>query len=259
MFITFSLILTAQAPEWQWAVQADGSLLNQCSAISIDDNGIYISGDFMETTYFGSNTITSNGGTDIFAARMDLDGSWLWASQAGGNGMDYSKAIVTDNDYNSYITGYFPGTVIFGSQYLFSSGSNDIFVAKVDGYGYWLWAVQAYGYGDDRGHAMSIDGNGNIYITGLFQDTVTFSSDTLTSNGSSNLFVAKIDANGNWLWATQIDGSYINKGRAIATDNEGNSYVTGLFYETATFGTHSLSSFGEQDIFVAKIDTSGSW
>ena len=57
IFITFSILLFSQTPNWQWAVQADGSLLNQCSAISIDDNGIYISGDFMETTYFGFKDI----------------------------------------------------------------------------------------------------------------------------------------------------------------------------------------------------------
>ena len=65
-----------------------------------------------------------------------------------------------------------------------------------------------------------------------------------------------MDANGNWLWATQAGGNDWDFGGGIIIDTAGNSYVTGNFYGTATFGSHSLISSGGEDIFVAKLNSS---
>jgi len=260
LFIIFTTALFSQAPDWQWATQAGGSGVDFGQRIAIDANAnSYVTGSFNGTATFGSYSLTSSGLIDIFLAKMDADGNWLWATQAGGSGDDYGQEIVIDDNANSYITGFFSNTVTFGSYSLTSSGASDIFIAKMDADGNWLWATQAGGSGVDHGQGIAIDDYGNSYVSGDFYETVTFGSHSLTSSGGSDIFVAKMDSNGNWLWATQAGGSNYESCHAIAIDDNGYSYVSGDFYETVTFGSHSLTSSGGSDIFVAKMDSNGNW
>lgn len=190
----------------------------------------------------------------LFAQTED----WLWAQQAGGTSYDdgYGYGISTDASGNSFVTGEFWGTVSFGSNNLTNSGNWDIFVAKMDPDGNWLWAKQAGGTGYDSGLGISIDAGGNSYITGNFWSTASFGSISITTSGSYNVFVAKLDSNCNWLWAKQAGGASWDYGYGIDADASGNSYVTGYFLGTATFGNTSLISDGGYDIFVAKIGES---
>ena len=248
---------------WQWATKAGGTEGDAGCAITIDYAGnSYVTGYFRETAIFGSYSITSNGGRDIFIAKMNADGNWQWATQAGGTGNDDGYSITIDNAGNTYVTGNFWGTATFGSYSIISSGYGDIFIAKVDSGGNWQWATQVGGSDDDRGYSITIDYAGNSYVTGYFEGTATFGSDSLTSSGYYDIFVAKIDAGGNWQWATEAGGIYYDTGYGITIDDSGNSYVTGYFMETATFGPYSLTSsgsYGCPDIFVAKMDADGSW
>src|ERR1051326_1574886 len=122
------------------------------------------------------------------------------------------------------------------------------------------WAAQAGGSGNDAGYGISHDANGNTYVAGRYSTTATFGSFTLGGNNGSftNAFVAKYDASGNVLWVkkggtpNKNDGAY-----AIATDAAGNSYVTGYFQDTATFGSFTLISSGMEDVFVVKYDVNG--
>jgi len=156
---------------------------------------------------------------------------WQWATKAGGIFTDEGRSLAVDDGGNIYVTGTFAGTATFGSYTLYSSGENDIFVAKMDATGIWQWAIQAGGGSDDSGYRITIDDAGNSYVTGYFEDTATFGSYTLYSSGYDDIFVAKIDEDGNWLWATKAGGTYWDKGNGITIDDAGNSYVTGFFTE----------------------------
>ncbi len=186
----------------------------------------------------------------------------MWAAQAGGNFLDSCNALIMDDNDNIFVTGDFWETSTFGSYSLTSSGNNDIFVAKLDVNGNWLWAIQAGGSSYDYGLAIAIDNYGNSYVKGLFHYTATFGQYSLIAYGYDyNTFIAKLDANGNWLWATKayggIDVNY--GGETIALDANGNSYTTGGFSQTATFGSHSVTGTGASDIYLAKMDTNGNW
>ncbi|HOL33357.1 MAG TPA: SBBP repeat-containing protein, partial [Candidatus Syntrophosphaera thermopropionivorans] len=185
---------------------------------------------------------------------------WLWAQKAGGTGEDSGHSIAVDASGNSYVTGGFEGTAIFGSTTLESSGSQDIFVTKLDNRGNWLWAKKAGGTDSDYGYGIAVDASGNSYVIGCFYSaTATFGSTTLTGNGYNNIFVAKLDSSGNWLWAKNAKESPYDYGHGIDVDASGNSYVTGYFYNSVTFGSTTLTSSGGADIFVAKLDSSGNW
>jgi len=126
---------------------------------------------------------------------------WQWVKHAGGAQSDTGQSIVTDSNGNSYIIGDFIGSVNFGTFTLTSSVFNDIFIAKMDVNGNWLWAKKAGGSSSEYGTAIAIDGNGNCYVTGFFTGTSIFGETSLISSGSADIFIAKLDSNGNWLWA----------------------------------------------------------
>jgi len=257
-----SAVLTAQDSQWQWVKGAGGTGLDNSESISVDaDGNSYVIGYFKETATFGATTLTSSGGYDIFVAKIDTDGNWQWAKQAGGIVSDYGSSISVDADGNSYVTGEFAGTATFGAFTLTSSGGSDIVVAKLDADGNWLWVKQAGGSVSNWGSSISVDADGNSYVIGQFKETATFGATTLTSSGGYDIFVAKIDTDGNWQWAKQAGGSSADSGYGIRVDADGNSYVTGYFTGTATFGATTLTSTSsvDYDIYVAKIDTDGNW
>ena len=285
MFIIFSLLLS-QNPQWTWAINsgmdnynygygmrvdtngnmlwvtsAGDSVLDMGFSKSVDSNGYsYVTGYFSDIVAFDSFTLTSVGGYDIFIAKLDAEGNWLWVKSAGSSNYDYSHSISVDSSGNSYITGFFSDTATFGSFTLTSVGGYDIFIAKLDLNGNWIWAKSSGGIGSDIGYGISVDANENSYVTGWFCDPANFGSFTLTSILGYDIFVAKLDAEGNWLWATSAgSGSGGEMGRSISVDENGNSYVIGNFKNEANFGTLSLNSNGEFDIFVAKLDADGNW
>ncbi len=115
----------------------------------------------------------------VFAQSPD----WQWVTTTGGIDSDASFGIATDNLGNTYTTGFFRETAIFGANSLTSDGQNDIFLAKFDASGECQWAINAGGVNDDRGSNIIIDNSCNTYIIGEFKDTATFGSFTLISKG----------------------------------------------------------------------------
>ncbi|MFA6721387.1 MAG: T9SS type A sorting domain-containing protein [Candidatus Cloacimonadaceae bacterium] len=252
--------LAAQTAGWHWASAAGGAEIDLGYAIAADGIGNqYVAGTFKGTAVFGSTPLTSGGGNDIFVAKLDPAGNWLWAKRAGGLGSDNGYGIALDANANVYLTGAFTGTAGFGSFSLVSSGSSDAFIAKLDNEGNWLWAVKAGGSGIDRGNALAVAGNDHVYLTGCFNGTAVFGGTSLTSAGSYDIFAAKLDINGNWLWAVKAGAGGADWGLGIALDVSANAYLTGYIYDSANFGTIALTGFGLWDIFAAKLDPAGNW
>ncbi|MFH0867557.1 MAG: gliding motility-associated C-terminal domain-containing protein, partial [Bacteroidota bacterium] len=185
-----------------------------------------------------------------------------WLQNAGSNGQDEGYDISIDALGNTYTTGYFTGTAQFGNQsiYLTSSGTTDIFLAKINSQGVYQWAVKAGGTGTDRGLAIRTDAAGNSYITGYYQGTAAFGSTNITSVSSSqDIFLAKYNASGILQWVKSAGGSSGDIGNSVNIDNSGSVYITGQFAGTAFFGSNSLVSMTDpgtgapsQDVFTAK-------
>ncbi len=123
----------------------------------------------------------------------------------------------------------------------------------------WLWTAQAGGIdASDEGIAVVTDDAGNILVTGDFYGpNAVFGDTALISAGSSDIFIAKYNSDGNLLWAEQAGGSSGDFGADIDTDISGNIVATGRFWHIATFGDTVLSSPGGGDIFIARYDGEG--
>ena len=146
---------------------------------------------------------------------------------------------------------------------LISNGGYDIFIQKLNANGDLIWVKQMGGTSNDQGISITGDGDGNIYLTGNFKNTVDFDPDSgvynLTSYGGSDMFIQKLDSLGNFLWVGQMGGSQNHIAMSIALDKQNNIYTTGYFKDTvdfdpgpAVFNLISSDASG-YDIFVQKL------
>lgn len=257
-----------------WVKQLGNTHTDYGYSLAMDTNGdLFATGFFRGTVDFnpgsGSQNLTSFGESDIFLLKLDTNGNFIWVKQMGGSASDYGRSITTDGNNNIYMTGNFEGTVDFdpGTNVynLTSAGDDDSFVLKLDPNGNLLWARQIGGSIEERGESISVDAQGNVYSTGTFMTTVDFNPGSGTNNftaaGGTDVYVQKLDTNGNFVWANYMGGLGGDYSNSITTDTNGNAYVIGSFFNTANFdsglGTTSLTSFGGYDIFIQKFDSAG--
>lgn len=245
--------------------------------ISHDAYGnVYTTGFFQATADFdpgpGVFNLTPFGGSDIFVSKLGPSGNFIWAKKMGGSLTETGMSINTDNIGNSYIIGYFQGTVDFdpgpGTFNLTSAGGNDIFVSKLDPSGNFLWAKRMGGGSVDYGECLAIDIFGNVYTTGLFAGTSDFDPGPGTFNmtaGGADIFVSKLNTLGDFVWAKQMGGGPSGDGGySITVDSLGNVYTTGYFTGTGDFDPgpgffNLVTASASHDIFVSKLDTFGNF
>ena len=239
----------------------------------------YVTGNFSFTATFGAgeaNEIVLEAGSSpqLFVAKYARDGTLLWVRTASGSGAQaIGSGVATDLRGNSYVTGFIFGTATFGAgeanETVLEAGPNfDMFVAKYAPDGTLLWVAKAGGEPDAiraYGHAIATDLLGGSYVTGVFVGTATFGAgeaNETTLEGEGGVFVARYARDGTLLWVTSAGEDSGDWGRDIATDLLGNSYVTGCFFETTTFGADEanetvLEAGGDLDVFVAKYARNG--
>jgi len=242
-----------------WAQSFGGTLVDEGIGIAVDASGSsYTTGLFAGTMTVGNTTLTSAGLNDIFMIKLDTDGNPVWAEGFGGTGRDEGIGIAVDGSGSSYTTGLFGGTMTVGNTTLTSAGPGDIFMIQLDPDGNPVWAEGFGGTGEDLGIGIAVDASGSSYTTGSFQGTMTVGNTTLTSAGPGDIFMIKLDPDGNPVWAQSFGGTNFDLGLGIAVDASGRSYTTGFFRGTMTVGNTTLiTSVGAPDLFMIKLDPDG--
>jgi len=245
---------------WQWAVRGGGYIGDAGYGIAVDDSGnSYVTGHFMYSAYFGTFHLTSQGSADVFVAKLDTNGTWIWAVSGGGSQPDYVCDIAVDTNGNTYLTGDFESSATFGTETITSLGNADVFIAKLDSNGAWIWARSGGSSSIERGYDIALDGNDNAYVTGVFLVSITFGTTTLSSQGSWDVYVVKIDSNGGWHWVVSAGSSSTEGAWGIAVNNSGSPFISGVFDGTITIGTTTITTQGTHDVFVATLDPDGHW
>jgi hypothetical protein len=231
--------------DYGWSVATDAA------------RNVYVAGYFTALARVGPTNFMSYGGSDIFLVKYDRNGDPLWATRAGGATNDQARAVVTDSAGNAYLTGHFRGAGMFGTSNIVSRGGEDLFLARLDASGRWLWTSTAGGTNTDEGRSVAIDGAGHCYVTGVFFGSAVFGTNVVTSGGQMDVVVAKANAGGEWLWARSFGGAGFDESRGLAVTASGECYVTGFFNGSAEFPGTNMVSRGGADIFVAKFGPRG--
>ncbi|MEA3496318.1 MAG: SBBP repeat-containing protein, partial [Bacteroidota bacterium] len=268
----------------QWGTYYGGSDIDYGLGVATDQNGnVYVRGGTFSTSAIatlGTYQTTYGGSGDAFFVKFNSSGQRQWGTYYGGNGVEaynsssleyniYGNGIATDQNGNVYITGYTSSTsgiATSGSHQPIHGGSTyyyDAFIVKFNSSGQRQWGTYYGGSNTDYGYGISTDQNGNVFVTGL-----TGSANAIATTGAHrttfigyyyDAFIVKFNTSGQRQWGTYYGGYCDNDAPGIATDQNGNVYMTGSTRSSviATPGAHQTICGGATDAFVAKFNTSG--
>lgn len=210
----------------QWLKKIAGVSQLAGNAIGFDNAGnCYVTGAFFDTITFpdvsGSTQLISAGSIDIFIAKYNHSGNLLWAKRAGGSFSDYGAAISVRPNGKFAVVGDFEGESVFqgiptpDTVRSMTDTASDMFIAFFDGNGNVKWVKEGGGPDYDYGNAVVVDSDNNVYAGGIFRETASFINNaaSLTSAGSTDDVVMKLDSSGNLIWATRIGSAeedYLN-------------------------------------------------
>jgi len=266
-----------------WVEQANGPSDERPEAIAIaPGGGVFVSGHMGPTLTLApgkSNELQLEGQLgegDAFIASFDCEGGLIWAQRGGGNserdimlgvaGVSEGGAVVTGSSLGRFTSGKYVEPKPEGREY--------IFLARYDAEGEVTWFERAGTLAGDDGVARGVAAraDGGFVVIGSFNAQAVFGRDgpnevTVTGAGGqsdTDVFVTRYDAAGSPLWAVRAGGLGPDVPNGIALLHDGSAIVTGTFMEEASFDSSdgsslSLTSAGQSDAFVARVDPEGRW
>ena len=214
-----------------WAKKAGAGGFDFVAALATDNlDNCYAAGVFQSEVTFDSITLKSPPPFSSFLAKYDQTGYVPWAilvsrSQIYGVAVDHSGSIyfVGGSQTNAMID----NVVLTNNS---ASGTELAFVAKCDKEGKVQWVKQAGDSSHGSGYDIAVDGSNQCYITGYFEDTISFGDVILTNSGSQSIFLISFDSQGKPIRGMQAGGyvteSVSTTGHGIKIDASGNIYLT---------------------------------
>lgn len=255
-----------------WVIQIGGSDTQEAIDLAVDaSNNVYICGTLTGTTYFeatsNSQSFSGNGYKQSFITKFSSSGALIWNTvNANTSSPCDVNSMTKDASGNLYITGQFDGNINFGATNLVSNNSSyDIFVAKINpSTGAFIWAVKSGGASNENATDIAVDGAENVFIVGSYDGTTTIGTNNFTSRGNSDIFVAKLNASGNFVWSKTCGSTSLDYGTCITVSNSGNDvFFLANFYGTLTFGsglgTNPITPTGSRDLLIAKLSANGDY
>jgi hypothetical protein len=241
------------------------------SVIADNDGNIFAVGYFENTAAFGtaeSIFLTSEGFNDIFVAKFAPSGEVIWAERIGAESNDLATSAALDDEGNVYIVGSYEDTLQFatpGIPDLPGEEDGNILVVKMDTNGDVVWASGLVGPSLSIANSVEVDSDGNVLTTGRLKATIDFDPGAgeflLSSQGIDDVFISKLDSDGNFVWAKAFLGPQSNIGRDLDVDSEGSVYITGILDEVADFdpgpGVFELDSGSDDAVFIVKLNSQG--
>ena len=265
------------AAELSWARRWGGGGSDLPYAVAVDVAGATVTaGTFTGTVDFdpgpGVVQLAPAGGTSgTFVSKLDANGDLVWARSLGGPAAPSALDLTTDATGAVYLSGSFNATADFdpgpGTASLTAINfSTDAFVLKLDADGNFVWVRGWGGNSTDTAQAVGIADDGSVYVGGIFLGTVDFDpgpgTATEVSAGSTDAYVSKLDAAGDFVWVRRFGSSFVDRTIDLAVAAGGDPVLLGDFQGAVDFdpgpGTDTLISAGDFDVFVTRLDATGS-
>ncbi len=242
-----------------WATHLGGPQADLGKAVATDNNGdIVVVGTFQGTATIGGVPLTSAGQMDFFVARYSTDGSIQWIRPFGGPGNDAATSVALDKGGGVYVAGDSDGELTLGGSTFGQTSATGAFLLTLDRYGN-VTNAKAYGggaYGTTVGVAVASDGF--IGLCGSYVGQIDLGGGPLTAaQGTYAGFVAKLDATATYVYGNPLGTSATATAQGVSFDVAGDLAVVGTFTGTGQFGSATLNSAGDSDVFVTKFDPTG--
>ncbi|UKN01562.1 SBBP repeat-containing protein [Paracrocinitomix mangrovi] len=196
----------------------------------------------------------------LYINLISIAQGWEWVRQISGTANDTGHSIDVDNEGNVFVAGRCKWLTTFEDETNpigpLSIADRDVFVSKYNFQGDLLWAVVAGSeeIGYDLAQCIKADNQGGCYITGIHRNNAIFGNDTIPSQGERDIFVSRIDQNGNFLWTSSIGGPSNDHGFAVETDHNGDVLIGGYLVGPAIASDTIVGYTGQQNGYVAKYD-----
>lgn len=245
--------------ELQWIKRAGSSSNDRILRMALDASGnlVFTMNTNSNADYDG--TALTNSLAEVAIIKISQSGDIIWQN-SGDRGTIHGLDI--DNDGNVLIAGSFDGSLSFGTTDLNSVGESDSFIAKLNGSdGSEIWATSHGGTDATSLLEVATDGDGNVYASGNFFGTITIGTSPIESSGGLDGYVVKYDEDGNLAWSRHIASTGWNSAISIDADINGDFVVTGYYTGSAEIGGNSITSNGNEDMYIIKYTSSGeiSW
>lgn len=213
-------------------------------------NNIYISG--MTKGNFGDENASclADGKPDPFVAKLNPEGTMLWARMICSDGSGLARGIAVDSNDNVYVA----GNVIGDIDGIAALGKNDTFIAKFDSDGTRQYLTQVGTDEHEYPYSLVVDPDGNAYMAGNTKGNI--GADNL---GKDDIFITKIASDGSVSWTTQYGTDTTDKNPAIAIDTANSKlYITG---QTKGVLEPEGVNAGSYDVFLTAMNMDGviSW
>ena len=243
-----------------WMDHIGGSGFDEIVSLSLaNSDSIVVAGNFRDAINYQGTVYLGWGNYDMFVAKFSASGQMNHLSVFGGFGADYLKDVVVDPNGKMYATGWFSNELFVQGNTIFGNMEEDGFLMAFKNNGSFDWLYSLAGDFDERGIALSISPNSNIYLTGTVDSLLVIEGDTLVNrhfNRPTNVMVASFSSSGQYQWSTSFGSPFID----FPTDVhliEDRLVVTGGFYDFFNYDQDSLFAVGQYDIFTYsfKIDT----
>jgi hypothetical protein len=225
----------------------------------VDNEGnIIISIIFTDAITIDGTDYTSYGGQDIMLLKFNSDFDLLWVKHYGTGLTDYIKGMDIDAEDNIVITGKFKNDLAFDDMVLSSAGSTDIYVVKYNPEGEVVVALAEGGSAYEDANTIASGNEGSFFLSGTFYESTIINGQTISTDHTTGIFIAKYDPYGIFQWVEVLDGTNLLPYLFITTNMDGSIYIAGSFQDIVNFGTETLiTEEFDVDVFIAKYDSYG--
>lgn len=174
-------------------------------------------------------------------------------------GEDIATAIAVDPATGDIIaTGYFRNAIDFGGGPMASTGSDDIFLVRLSADGQLRWSKRFGDAESQNAYGLTVDASGAIYLVGEIFGSIDFGDGKpVTSQGSSDAFVAKFDPDGKVIWSRLFGDVSSQEAKSVVITPTNQVVIAGTFTGFIPLSGMELPSNNSRDIFVIKLDSSG--
>jgi hypothetical protein len=244
--------------EFQWALSDGGEGDQLAQEVVCDNEGnVYLMGKFSEHLSFAGDTFESNGSYDMYIIKLNASGEKIWVKTFGGpNSESFQSINIHENKIN--VVGRYYNYTVLQNDTIWGVDGTDFFVAQLDLDGELLNYVTFGGESVDMVSDVAADNLGNIYLTGDFYQSLQIGEETFETGALLGVYVLKLNANLDIVWAYQLDGSDLKPGVKIVCDPYGNMALAGSFSGQVAFENTNLQTADfDEDIYVAYFSADG--